>query len=250
MELSPSDIRNRSFSQSLRGLEEKEVYAFLDEVADQWDEMTRRAQELEERVQMLEAKLDEIGDTAAKAQTAKERAEALQEEMHAKEQRLKDKENDLDVTRERLEAKQAELRTIAQRLQDTLQEEAHSLSSLAMENGTAANGTADAASSTTTETDDTEDAAPEVQSTEEWVDSLFPNRLPGSLPTEQPEQEEPTAEEAPDEMSASESQFKAIKEDVQESRTSPPRHTSPDEEGEAPPTEEINQIWDVFEEQG
>ena len=249
MSLSASDIRNRSFSQGLRGLDSDEVYAFLDQVADRWDEMTRRTQTLEERVQTLESKLDKIGDTADKAQTAKKRAEELQEKMRAKKQRLEENERELDEERDRLETKQAKLRAIVQRVQETLQEETDALSSLVSGDGAAA-GSGDTAEASGAEGSGTEDD----KSSEEWVDSLFPNRLPESEPTAASENDDDATTEAGDEndLSASESQFEAIKQDVQGMKQETPRPSAAsgeeDEEG-SPPTEEMNQIWDVFDEQ-
>ena len=233
MELSASNIRNRSFSQGLRGLDADEVYAFLEEVADQWAEMGSR-------IETLEAKLNEIGDTASKVKATKERAEALQEELRAKEERLDEKEQELDEVRGRLDRKQAKLRSIAERLQDTLQEETRALSALAG---------GDAASTTEEES---EGAGSEDKSTEEWVDSLFPNRLPENESEAAAAQDDASSEATDEEeLSARESQFEAIKEDVQGLQSEEEETVAaPDtEEEESPPTEEMNQIWDVFDEQ-
>lgn len=230
MELSAPDIRNRSFSKGLRGLDADEVYAFLGDVADRWAEMTNR-------IETLETKLNEIGDTADKARTAKERAEALKAELRTREQRLDEKEQDLEERRAQLDQKAAKLRSIAERLQSTLQEETRALSALS--EGTAPSGESNG------ESDD--------KSTEEWVDSLFPNRLPddesstGARPNDRS-----TDEPAEEDLSASESQFEAIKQDVQgmqeEPRADAPAASTDDEENEPPPTKEMDQIWDVFDE--
>jgi DivIVA domain-containing protein len=238
MELSASDIRNRSFSQGLRGLDAQEVHAFLDEVADRWDERARRTHALEERVDTLQARLDEIGDTADKAQTTKERAEEFQEELRTREQRLDEKERELEGLRDRLEAKQTQLRSIAQRLQDALQDETRALSALFDD---AAVPPADADSDAEDSTDD--------ESAEEWVDSLFPNRLPKNEPAPTADSPEQTAEEDDPDLSARESQFEAIKQDVQgmQSNGSESPADADETEDEPPPTEEINRIWDVFD---
>ena len=239
MALSASNIRNRSFSQGLRGLDEDEVYSFLDEVADRWAEMASR-------VETLEAKLNEIGETANKVQATKERAEALQEELHSKEQRLDEREQELNERQGRLEAKEAKLRSIADRLQDTLREETQALSTLTDGESSSADVPAD--------TVDDSDS----KSTEEWVDSLFPNRLPGKESAAASGQDETSSEgEDEEDLSASESQFEAIKQDVQgmgeESEEAPVANGqaahNDQEESESPPTEEMNQIWDVFDEQ-
>jgi DivIVA domain-containing protein len=235
MELSASNIRNRSFSQGLRGLDENEVYAFLDEVADRWAEMAGR-------IETLEAKLNEIGDTANKVQATKKRAEALQEELRTKEQRLDEREQELNERQGRLETKEAKLRSIADRLQDTLREETQALSTLTEDGSSSSDAPADA--------DDDTDG----KSTEEWVDSLFPNRLPGNEQAKTPDQDEASSEEeAEEDLSASESQFEAIKQDVQgmgeEREKATASRNGEEEESDSPPTEEMNQIWDVFDEQ-
>lgn len=236
MEFSASNIRNRSFSKGLRGLDSEEVYSFLDDLADQWAEMASR-------IETLEAKLDEIGDAASKAKTAKNRAEELQEDMRAKEQRLDERERDLDERHDQLEAKQAKLRSIAERLQGTLREEKQALSSLT-----------DGATATDADVNGNGESTSEEKSTEEWVDSLFPDRLPGNQPTETAERKDAeAADESDEDLSASESQFEAIKEDVQGIKSDGSTNAQPsnndEDDTESPPTEEMNQIWDVFDEQ-
>lgn len=263
MDISSSDIRNRSFSQSLRGLEAEEVYAFLERVADRWDDMTRRTQELQERVHTLQAKLGEIGDTAGKAQKAKERARELQEEMESRERRLEERERELEEVQERLEAREAELRQTVQRVQEVLREETRALSSLDPENGTALEDEepADASLAGAEAGQEKErpsgerDAHPgNDKSSKQWVDSLFPNRLPQNQADAVSTSDETTADDATDagDLSASESQFEAIKEDVQgmeqDGAARAPSSGESVEDG-SPPTEEMDQIWDVFDDQ-
>jgi DivIVA domain-containing protein len=232
MPLSASHIRNRSFSKGLRGLDADEVHSFLDTVADRWAELVSR-------IDTLEAKLDEIGDTADKVQTAKERAEALQEEMRTREQRLDEREAALAERRDELDRKEAKLRSIAERLRTTLRDETRALSSLAGESS---------AADASAERDDSEE-----KSTDEWVDSLFPNRLPENDPAGTDSGAAPTDAASDEDLSASESQFEAIKQDVQGMQEEPGREpsaaSSDDEEDEAPPTQEMDRIWDVFDEQ-
>lgn len=239
MEFSPSDIRNRSFSKSLRGLEEEEVYTFLNDLADQWDRMVRRRQDLQDRIQTLESKLDAIDH---------EEVEALQEELDAKEQRLKEKERELDEAYGRLETKQAKLRTVVQRLQDTMEEQQRTLSSLAPENGRA-DREASASGAANEDTEDRDTSS--EKSKEEWVDSLFPNRLPENEPTEAArDSDEAGPDEPTDEISARETQFEAIKEDVQDMGSDGADRGSTskeNEEDESSSTEEVNRIWDVLE---
>lgn len=256
MEISASDIRNRSFSQSLRGLNEEEVYTFLNEVADRWSKREERAQKLEGRVQTLKEKLDEIGDTADKVQEARQRAQTLQKEAENKQEQLAEKEQELSEKQERLERTRAKLRSVANHLQDTLQEQQRTLSSLGLQNGSATEKEQPSASASSRSRPKKEtDSSSDEKSTEEWVDSLFPNRLPEKNVTE-PDTKEPAAapeESSEDDMSASKSQFEAIKEDVQgmdSEGSQSPSTANQNEEEESPPTDEMNRIWDVFDEPG
>lgn len=228
MELTPHDIRDRSFSTSLRGLNAEEVSSFLEKVADHLEEVTSRRQELEERVDSLESKLNKIRDTVEKAQTAKERARAARRDAEAKQQRLEAKERKLEEERQQIRTTHRKLEATARRLQETIQEEKQTLSRIASQEEALPS--------------DNEQGEQE-KTTEEWVDSLFPNRL-GSGSTQDSSSEEPPSEPS---QSASKSQFEAIKEDVQgmESKgsTSP---TPPDREEDAS-TDEVQRIWDVFE---
>jgi DivIVA domain-containing protein len=255
MELSASDIRNRSFSSGLRGLDEEEVYSFLNQVADQWDE-------LEERVNALQAKLDEIGDSAGKARRAKERAEELKEEVQARKQRLDEREQalerrerDLDEREDEVETKQSELQSVAKRLQDVVRQEQETLSRIAPDGATPEPATTtersngQSASDTSSESTESKEESQE-KTTEEWVDSLFPNRLPGNEPTATSDTSDIGEEEEEEEedVSASKSQFEAIKQDVQGMDAE--EDDAAEEEDDGPDTEEMDRIWDVFDDQG
>lgn len=57
MRLSPLDIKKQEFNRGFRGFEEEEVSAFLQMLADQWDEVLEENRKLESRVSELENKL-------------------------------------------------------------------------------------------------------------------------------------------------------------------------------------------------
>jgi DivIVA domain-containing protein len=139
VDVSAADLRDHSLSQSLRGLEAEEVYAFLGE-----------------------------------------------------------KERERDETRSRPEVKQTELRSIARRLQETLRVETEALSSVAPDSKAAPDDAPDSSS---------------PRSSDEWVDSLFPNRLPETNPASPDTAHSPNDNEASSaddeeaDRSASESQF-------------------------------------------
>jgi len=250
MEYSASDIRHRSFSKGLRGFKTGEVQSFLNGLADAWEEK-------EERIENLESKLEKT----------RERTEEREEKLDMKEESLTQLEESLNEREEELEQKEKELRVITQRLQNTLQNETDALASLgdgegaatdefdlddeaaqpaARTNGTAGSSasspSAGSGSSTSNATSDSKE-----KTSEEWVDSLFPNRLPGAEDDADDESvgsDEPTKKE----KSASESQFEAIKEDVQgKSADSASAPAEDDDEDTAPPTDEMERIWDVFD---
>ncbi len=57
MRLSPLDIKKQDFNRGFRGFEEEEVTAFLQMLADQWDEVLEETRRLESKVTDLENKL-------------------------------------------------------------------------------------------------------------------------------------------------------------------------------------------------
>lgn len=242
MGFSSSDIRDRSFSKGLRGFKQNEVHSFLDHVAEKWDEMT-------DHVETLEADLDEANSRLERIEAAKNNAEERLKDMEDKEARLDEKEKEL-------EQKEARLRSIASRLRTTLEEEQQELARFGTPDETAATS---APASDSQPTPDPERANGETPSesssaptpsdsgtssddatTEEWVDSLFPNRLPETDDDDQESSD--VAEEETEEAS----QFEAIKEDVQGMEADDEESSSEDSE-EAPPTDEMEQIWDVFD---
>lgn len=252
MEYSASDIRHRSFSKGLRGFKTGEVQSFLNGLADAWEEK-------EERIENLEAKLEKT----------RERTEEREEKLDMKEESLTQLEQSLDEREEELEQKEKELRAITQRLQSTLENEADALTSLgdgeagasteefnlddsaAQPASERTNGKSGASSSSTasssgaSKSNATSDS--KEKTSEEWVDSLFPNRLPGAEGDDASEVED-SDEPKKKEKSASESQFEAIKEDVQgKSADTSSASAEEDDDDTAPPTDEMERIWDVFD---
>jgi cell division initiation protein len=59
MKIGPVDIRNHSFSRKLNGVDEAEVRAFLDLVADRLEESIMEADDLRGRIDRLELRVDE-----------------------------------------------------------------------------------------------------------------------------------------------------------------------------------------------
>lgn len=251
MDFSSSNIRNRSFSKGLRGFKQNEVHSFLDHVADKWDE-------LEEQVETLEANLDDVNGKLKRVETEKKNAEERLQELEDKEERLNEKER-------KLEQKEARLRSIAQRLRTTLEEEQQELAHFDAPDQEVPNTAAardpqpapdrtngEPSSDSPSHEEASEEPSPESTSeagsktSEEWVDSLFPNRLPDSK--ESQATGEPGVSETEGKQSEGESQFEAIKEDVQGMKAKDEENdSSEDEKDAAPPTDEMEQIWDVFD---
>ena len=249
MEYSPSDIRHRSFSKGLRGFKTGEVQSFLNGLADAWEEK-------EERIENLESKLKKT----------RERTEDREEKLDMKEESLTQLEQSLSEREEEVEQKEKELRAITQRLQNTLENETDALTSLGdgdesasteefnLDDSTAqpasarTNGKSGASSRSSAGASKSNATSESKEKTsEEWVDSLFPNRLPGAEgddADDAAESDEPKKKE----KSASESQFEAIKEDVQgKSANSSSSSAEEEDEDTAPPTDEMERIWDVFD---
>jgi DivIVA domain-containing protein len=225
MSLDPSTIRNRSFSQGLRGLDADEVYGFLDDVADRLDTLTQERDTLQERVAELEANLDKVRGAVKTARKAQQQAEDARAKAEAEKRRLAARKNDLDAERTALNETKDELEALLTQLQSAL-EHARTLEGLDLGG--------------VQSVDEAEEP-----STEERLKSLFPNQLPGGDGASEPT-DSPAGNSASEEASASarRTQFQAIKEDVQDISADDGDASDEDK----PPTEEMNRIWDVFEE--
>lgn len=58
MSLTPLDIHNKEFNRSFRGYDEDEVNEFLDQVIKDYEELMRKNTELEEKLKLLEERLE------------------------------------------------------------------------------------------------------------------------------------------------------------------------------------------------
>lgn len=58
MSLTPLDIHNKEFNRSFRGYDEDEVNEFLDQVIKDYEELMRKNTELEERLKVLDERLE------------------------------------------------------------------------------------------------------------------------------------------------------------------------------------------------
>ncbi len=83
MNLTPLDIRKREFDRSLRGYDPQEVDAFLDMVAEQWEDLDDERRRLKNKVEELQSRMDhyqEVEEALQQAldQTRKNAEETLQ----------------------------------------------------------------------------------------------------------------------------------------------------------------------------
>ena len=67
MKLTPLDIHHKEFSHALRGYNEAEVDAFLDQVADELERLFKENIDLSEKNEALEAKVRELPGHGAHA---------------------------------------------------------------------------------------------------------------------------------------------------------------------------------------
>ena len=70
MKLTPLEIRKREFDRSLRGYDPQEVEAFLDMIAEQWQDLKDEHRRLEKKVEELEGQMDHYRKVEEALQTA------------------------------------------------------------------------------------------------------------------------------------------------------------------------------------
>lgn len=99
MRLSPLDIKKQEFSRKLRGIDDDEVRAFLDQVASQWEDMQDEHRRMEDRVRELEGKLEHYEKVEEALQ------EALQTARDSSEERLRNAQQKADNITQEAKAK-------------------------------------------------------------------------------------------------------------------------------------------------
>ncbi len=128
MKLTPLDIRKQDFSRGFRGFEEDEVRAFLETLADQWQDVADESRRLEERIRELELKLvhyqkvegalQEALNTGKQTskqaiENAEKKARAILEEAHRSAEQYKresvDQKHSLNVDIAKLDARKSEI---------------------------------------------------------------------------------------------------------------------------------------------
>lgn len=84
MKLTPLDLQQKSFKKGrLGGLDEKDVRAYLDSVANELEEMTRKLNRQDEELRRREARINEFKDREQLLQQTLTTAQRLSEEMKA-----------------------------------------------------------------------------------------------------------------------------------------------------------------------
>jgi cell division initiation protein len=109
MKIGPVDIRNHTFSKKLQGVDEAEVRAYLDLVADRLEESIVEAEELRASVDRAEARVEEYTKLESALRDSLLSAERLSEERREgadREARIRIKNAELDAEKIVLAARQ------------------------------------------------------------------------------------------------------------------------------------------------
>lgn len=305
MDLTPSDVRNHSFSRSLRGFDAEEVKAYLESVADEIAAVSGEREELKTRIESLEKKVERYGavarvldetiddtsrsteelvrDVKAKlnaadedakevARNAEEQAHAIRRKTAQLHEQIRDQADSVAKERRDLAQRQEKLMNIAAQLTEVMGGEINSRPMPSSDGATAqsstpptlySGGTPSPAAGTPPQDESAQTPKEKKQKTkQEWIDSLFPNRLgAGDAPQGQEapqaqegaqQQPEAAREPAEGQKSSGSSHFEAIKQDVQKQEGGAPRKSSgkPSESSkdeDSPSTNELERIWDIFD---
>ena len=114
MKLTPLDLQQKSFKKvRLGGLEEKEVRGFLDFVATELEDMTRKLHRQDEELRRREARINEFKDREQLLQQTLTTAQRLAEEMKSNTR----KEADIVISDAELQAEKIIANAQAKRLQ-------------------------------------------------------------------------------------------------------------------------------------
>lgn len=305
MDLTPSDVRNHSFSRSLRGFDAEEVKAYLESIADKIAAVSGEREELKTRIESLEKKVERYGavarvldetiddtsrsteelvqDVKAKlnaadedakevARNAEEQAHAIRRKTAQLHEQIRDQADAVTQERRDLARRQEKLMGIAAQLTEVMGGEIKSKPTPSNDGAAAqtstpptlySGGTPGPAADTPQKSEPAETPKEKKKKTkQEWIDSLFPNRLgAGDTPqrqeapqnkegSQQPSEE--SREPAEGQKSSGSSHFEAIKQDVQNQGGGGPRKpsgTSSDasEDEDGPSTNELERIWDIFD---
>lgn len=225
MPLTPTDIRSRSFSRTLRGLDPEEVETFLETVAERVEQLVAVHAELKKRLAAMQETIDQVQDTRERVARRRERLDERKEQLAAKEYRLDEQRTAVEEDRETL------MRVVA-RLQGEMESELQILRTLDSARAAGATG---------------ETSGDDAASTEELVDSLFPDRLAA----ETADAGENTNRVASDDelphsdLDTVTQQFERIQDDLQK-QESTEGTADPVEEDEEVSEEEVNRIMEVF----
>lgn len=288
MDLSPSSIRNHMFSRALRGLDAEEVSGYLDRVADRLDAVTAEKQQMRSRIEKLEAKVERYGavarvidetiddttrsteqlvrDVKAKLDAARQDADEVARSAEEQARVIRRKTAGLhERIREEADAVVQERRDLAERNQKLMQITAQLVELVGGE------VEAMPAAPTPSSSDGASDTVPPTlfaggspngasskqekkeRTKQEWIDSLFPNRLgageKAAVPSPPPNEttaEPASTRSAEGQKSSGSSHFEAIKQDVQSQENGSSGRAKG--ESEDPPTNELERIWDIFDE--
>ncbi len=289
MDLTPSDVRNHSFSRALRGFDAEEVKAYLESIADTIAAVSGERDEMKDRIASLEKKVERYGavarvlddtiddtnrsteelvrDVKAKlnaadedarevARNAEEQARAIRRKTAQLHEQIREQADTVSRERRDLAHRQEKLMSIAAQLTEVLGGDVDSTPVSTSDGAANEKSTPPTLYSGGTPQNQSEQKPKKKKTKQEWIDSLFPNRLgAGDAPQqedatqERPQQERPqqsSRQPAEGQKSSGSSHFEAIKQDVQKNGSTPSKMTSSDDE-DSPSTNELERIWDIFD---
>lgn len=289
MDLTPSDVRDHSFSRALRGFDAEEVEAYLESIADTLAAVSGERDEMKDRITSLEKKVERYGavarvldetiddtnrsteelvrDIKAKlnaadedanevARSAEEQARAIRRKTAQLHEQIREQADTVSRERRDLAHRQEKLMGIAAELTEVLGGEIESPPLPTSDGAANERSSPPTLYSGGTPQTESEQKPKKKKTKQEWIDSLFPNRLGASDaaeqetgPQNQMEEErfqQSSPEPAEGQKSSGSSHFEAIKQDVQKSESAPSKPKSPSDE-EGPSTNELERIWDIFD---
>ena len=289
MDLKPSDVRDHSFSRALRGFDAEEVKAYLESIADTLAAVSGERDEMKDRISSLEKKVERYGavarvldetiddtnrsteelvrDVKAKlnaadedanevARSAEEQARAIRRKTAQLHEKIREQADTVSRERRDLAHRQEKLMGIVTQLTEVLGSEIESTPLSTSDGAANERSTPPTLYSGGTPQTESEQKPKKEKTKQEWIDSLFPNRLgAGNTPqqqntqqnqAEQERSQQSSREPSEGQKSSGSSHFEAIKQDVQKSGSAPSKPKSSDDE-DSPSTNELERIWDIFD---
>jgi hypothetical protein len=239
----------------ITSLEKKvERYGAVARVLDETIDDTNRS--TEELVRDVKAKLNAADEDAKEvARNAEEQARAIRRKTAQLHERIREQADKVSQDRRDLARRQEKLMDIAAQLTDVLGGDVDATPVSTSDGAARETSTPPTLYSGGTPKTESAEKPKKKKTKQEWIDSLFPNRLgAGDAPKQEGGQEQAqqehlqqsSREPAEGQKSSGSSHFEAIKQDVQKNGSAPAKPTSSNDE-DNPSTNELERIWDIFD---